>query len=376
MSHVVKNHDAVINELTNVGPGEASPILFEHSAAHLTKAINTVYPDVYGDDNYDFKRSLEKNVVEFSIFKSASFAENLKGKTPEEQTAILEAYERQLQTEGSLATRVARSAVQWQEYERTSNVYPNIEYLESRSVDKREAHKQYYGLIFPINHPFWDDHFPPNGWNCKCRTRKSDGDVYTGDVPKISKVKGITGNAGKSRRVFEKNHPHIASVTPAGKKQLRNQLEQLKTDLPYGKVDYKADNGSSINVHLFADDQDLNENFEAAKIVADDITGTSIKIRPHSIGFGKNPEYIINGKIADLKLNRGKNVGSAIKRAINQNCTAIVFKIDRNSPLSSKRLVQRINGEIQAKSNQLERVIIIDKNNKVIDLKIEKGKLY
>jgi len=37
--------------------------------------------------------------------------------------------------------------------------------LDSRT---RPAHREWHGVILPMDHPFWDTHFPPNGWNCRC----------------------------------------------------------------------------------------------------------------------------------------------------------------------------------------------------------------
>jgi hypothetical protein len=39
------------------------------------------------------------------------------------------------------------------------------------SVRHREEHVSWDGLILPKDDPWWDSHFPPNGWGCKCYTR-------------------------------------------------------------------------------------------------------------------------------------------------------------------------------------------------------------
>ncbi|MDP1980485.1 phage minor head protein [Undibacterium sp.] len=33
----------------------------------------------------------------------------------------------------------------------------------------RPLHKSWDGLTLPSDHPFWKQHFPPNGWGCQCR---------------------------------------------------------------------------------------------------------------------------------------------------------------------------------------------------------------
>jgi uncharacterized protein with gpF-like domain len=60
-----------------------------------------------------------------------------------------------------------RSAYQKGQYERTMRSDHRI----GPSVHRREDHQSWDGLILPKDDPFWDSHFPPNGWGCKCYTR-------------------------------------------------------------------------------------------------------------------------------------------------------------------------------------------------------------
>jgi tetratricopeptide (TPR) repeat protein len=66
-----------------------------------------------------------------------------------------------------------RSAYQKGQYDRTmaSDLHPYLMYRIGPSVRHREDHQSWDGLILPKNDPWWDSHFPPNGWGCKCYTR-------------------------------------------------------------------------------------------------------------------------------------------------------------------------------------------------------------
>jgi hypothetical protein len=66
-----------------------------------------------------------------------------------------------------------RSAYQKGQYDRTmaSDLHPYLMYRIGPSVQHREDHKSWDGLILPKDDPWWDSHFPPNGWGCKCYTR-------------------------------------------------------------------------------------------------------------------------------------------------------------------------------------------------------------
>ncbi|MDR0722042.1 MAG: phage head morphogenesis protein [Treponema sp.] len=66
-----------------------------------------------------------------------------------------------------------KSAYQKGQYKRTmaSDLHPYLMYRIGPSVHHREEHKSWDGLILPKDDPWWDSHFPPNGWGCKCYTR-------------------------------------------------------------------------------------------------------------------------------------------------------------------------------------------------------------
>ena len=66
-----------------------------------------------------------------------------------------------------------RSAYQKGQYDRTmaSDLHPYLMYRIGPSVKHREDHQSWDGLILPKDDPWWDSHFPPNGWGCKCYTR-------------------------------------------------------------------------------------------------------------------------------------------------------------------------------------------------------------
>jgi len=62
--------------------------------------------------------------------------------------------------------------------------------LDSRT---RPAHRALHGKIFRYDDPFWDTHYPPLGWNCRCRVRAlSQSDVDKKDLPISSSEGKIT----------------------------------------------------------------------------------------------------------------------------------------------------------------------------------------
>jgi hypothetical protein len=67
---------------------------------------------------------------------------------------------------------VAHSAGRWQRIDRTQSSFPYLEYRLGPSVHHRPQHAAWAGTVLPVNDPFWQTHFTPNGWGCKCWVRQ------------------------------------------------------------------------------------------------------------------------------------------------------------------------------------------------------------
>ncbi len=60
------------------------------------------------------------------------------------------------------------SAGQWQRIQKTKEFLPYLKYMPSLSANKRDEHKQYYGIVRPVDDPIWQSIFPKNGYGCRC----------------------------------------------------------------------------------------------------------------------------------------------------------------------------------------------------------------
>jgi len=65
--------------------------------------------------------------------------------------------------------RQAEAAGKWTRIQALKHKMPYLRYVCVMDKKTREEHIAWHGLILPVDHPFWDEHFPPNGWNCRCR---------------------------------------------------------------------------------------------------------------------------------------------------------------------------------------------------------------
>jgi uncharacterized protein with gpF-like domain len=149
----------------------------EHATAFtVAKAMQLdVLSDLYtavvdamekGQSFESFKKNIKPLLQQKGWWGKKEMTDPLTGKTVNAQLGS----DRRLQT----IYRVnMRSAFQKGQYDRTmaSDLHPYLMYRLGPSVHHREDHVSWDGLILPKDDPWWDSHFPPNGWGCKCYTR-------------------------------------------------------------------------------------------------------------------------------------------------------------------------------------------------------------
>jgi hypothetical protein len=119
-----------------------------------------------GQSFESFKKNLQPLLQQKGWWGKKEMTDPLAGKTINAQLGS----DRRLKT---IYQVNMRSAYQKGQYERTmeSDLHPYLMYRIGPSVHHREDHQSWDGLILPKNDPWWDSHFPPNGWGCKCYTR-------------------------------------------------------------------------------------------------------------------------------------------------------------------------------------------------------------
>ena len=68
--------------------------------------------------------------------------------------------------------RMSYAASNWARIQRLKGRRPFLRYrtMEDRRV--RPAHAAWDGIVRPVGDLFWDTHFPPNGWRCRCTTEQ------------------------------------------------------------------------------------------------------------------------------------------------------------------------------------------------------------
>jgi len=65
----------------------------------------------------------------------------------------------------------AEAAVQYRMLDEQRDVFPYWEYVSSRDGRVRASHAALDGLVLPCDSPFWQEHYPPWEWGCRCTVR-------------------------------------------------------------------------------------------------------------------------------------------------------------------------------------------------------------
>lgn len=95
-----------------------------------------------------------------------------------ETTTVQLGSPRRLQIIFDTNIRTAHAAGDWARIERVKDRRPYLMYDPVMDGHTRPLHRTWNGIVLPVDHPWWDTHYPPNGWRCRCRVRQlSDRDL-------------------------------------------------------------------------------------------------------------------------------------------------------------------------------------------------------
>lgn len=184
----------------------------------------------------DFIRSLSNNAFQFSGAKtfqqvremSDFIVDNQGRRVPFSEyeaiaNEIFDTYNRTwLRTEIAQAENSATMASKWQEFEADKEFLPKLRYDTVGDERVRASHRPLDGIVRPVDDPYWDTYYPPNGWNCRCDVSQLDEEVRSSmlgniDFPEVPPSMQI--NVGKQKVLFGPEHPYFI-VAP--------QFEELK----------------------------------------------------------------------------------------------------------------------------------------------------
>jgi SPP1 gp7 family putative phage head morphogenesis protein len=227
-----KIYDATISD-----DGTLDQDLFEKELEKIFSSFErgfgkTLIGTEFGTPNWEYLQNLKHNTAVFAAFKQNTeikeahlllFDDAGNKRTWREfrqaALSVCDKYnQRWLKTEYNQAHQTARMAAKWKRFEEGKDLYPNLVYVAVMDERTRESHAKLNGTVRPIDDPFWDIYYPPNGWGCRCSVRATDKKVteILGDIENMPSI--FKNNPGKTAEIFSQDNPYaIASAAAAGK---------------------------------------------------------------------------------------------------------------------------------------------------------------
>jgi SPP1 gp7 family putative phage head morphogenesis protein len=288
--------------------------LVRFSAAKSLDAENTLRNSLYDADG---------NILPWDKFKDKALAIN------KEYNLNHLAAERQA------CIGAGTMAAEWQHIQETKDIYPYLKYVAVMDKRTRPEHAALNGIVRKVDDDFWKTHYPPNGWNCRCtaeplaEAKETPPDKVERAVIKAQVPTTFLSNPGINGEVFTDKNSYTTRVskTEEGKTDLKEVTAEVEKTLPaveavkqvaevkaqsnetntpakeYDEdgyaVEYVGKNGGKVLLHKDSDIQNEKPRvFKVAEYMAD--LGKEI-IMPPKAKKGKNPDYLIDRIVADLK---------------------------------------------------------------------------
>jgi SPP1 gp7 family putative phage head morphogenesis protein len=110
-----------------------------------------------------------------------------------------------LKTEFETSAAAGEMAGRWDEIEADADLFPYLRYVTMQDELVRDEHLALDGTVAAVNDPFWDENYPPNGYNCRCYVEQLTEDEAKNDPkwdatkPTLTKDDNFKANVGKSK---------------------------------------------------------------------------------------------------------------------------------------------------------------------------------
>lgn len=118
---------------------------------------------------------------------------------------IDETYNRNyLRAEYNFVHASAAMAARWEEFARDGDDYL-LQYRTAGDGKVRPEHAALNGVTLPPSDTFWDEYYPPNGWNCRCTAVQVRKGKYTETPRGEAMERGREALAGDKKGMFRFN---------------------------------------------------------------------------------------------------------------------------------------------------------------------------
>lgn len=119
-----------------------------------------------------------------------------------------------LKAEYNFAVQSSLMAAKWEQFQKDGDRY-YLQYRTAGDERVRISHKILEDITLPVNSPFWDKYFPPNGWGCRCTVVQVRKSKYPVSDEKESMNAGSSATSGKHQEMFQFNPGKTKAAFPA-----------------------------------------------------------------------------------------------------------------------------------------------------------------
>lgn len=187
--------------------------------------------------------ALQKNLVTFSLFKNhQNMREVADLLTVNGKLRSYEEFEAEalkvsvnynqtwLKSEYETAVASSKSASQWVDIQASKKEYPTLQYHTCEDHCVRDEHVLFDKTTLPVGHAWWNTHFPPNGFRCRCFVTKhqdSEGLPLTKKPNEESYHDEFNFNPGKAQQIFGDNHTYFKNLSQETVDKLKEYSETV-----------------------------------------------------------------------------------------------------------------------------------------------------
>jgi hypothetical protein len=297
--------------------------------------------------------------------------------------AVINAYNRYQVTEFNTIQSRTRTAKQWTDFTsdpENNELFPNMEWLPSRSANPREQHIPFYGLVLPKSDPFWQQNQPGNLWNCKCDWEPTDKPVTTGKRPEVLPARGLEGNPAETGEIFSDNASYFQGDNRRANEFFapiaaghRDFLHYIK-DPDYNDTRFNWDNGGMMTTHKKHNFDPTPTSFdksisrgsyerESANVLFKNGHRVILKSELGADGVS-TPDGILDESVFEIKGIEGtgkRNIRDKLFEASKQGCETVVLYYPNASFFSITRLNAQYHDYLKSsKNHRIKKILYIN----------------
>lgn len=220
LEKLAKAASGIVDKIWNNDKSEIPTELFNTYNNNLHKAIGTNVTNVPNNtlllrNNVSRLAAAKTNYTLQQLQDAKAAAKGNKDEYIKQAKLILARANTTQAAEYNTAVHRARVVKQWEQFQGERHLYPNLEWLHTRSATPREIHLAYVGRIWPMNDPFWNSNHPGCTWNCKCSWKSTDANpTDNGSLSIVQASAGLEGNPFYTQQIFTDKHPYFSRVKP------------------------------------------------------------------------------------------------------------------------------------------------------------------